>query len=101
MQPWAPSRTLAAKIPISPLWRFDASKLKLDGENVIGLNDQIEASKKAHPSLYDVEKDGKQTQQRGSFRVTTGSTGKAQPTGSDQEDLDRIYANNPFYKKNH
>ena len=74
---------------------LDASKLKLDGENVIGLNDQIEASKK------DVEKDGKQTQQRGSFRVTTGSTGKAQPTGSDQEDLDRIYANNPFYKKNH
>ena len=89
------------KDPDLAFMALDASKLKLDGENVIGLNDQIEASKKAHPSLYDVEKDGKQTQQRGSFRVTTGSTGKAQPTGSDQEDLDRIYANNPFYKKNH
>lgn len=89
------------KDPDLAFMALDASKLKLDGENVIGLNDQIEASKKAHPSLYDVEKDGKQTQQRGSFRVTTGSTGKAQPTGSDHEDLDRIYANNPFYKKNH
>ena len=66
------------KDPDLAFMALDASKLKLDGE-----------------------KDGKQTQQRGSFRVTTGSTGKAQPTGSDQEDLDRIYANNPFYKKNH
>ena len=96
------------KDPDLAFMALDASKLKLDGENVIGLNDQIEASKKAHPSLYDVEKDGKLVRvckkcgaERGSFRVTTGSTGKAQPTGSDQEDLDRIYANNPFYKKNH
>ena len=78
---------------------LDASKLKLDGENVIGLNDQIEAYKKAHPSLYDVKEDENQTQQRGNFRVTTGSTGRTQPRSSDKETLDAIYANNPFYKK--
>lgn len=87
------------KDPDLAFMALDASKLKLDGENVIGLNDQIEASKKAHPSLYDVKEDEKQTQQHGSFRVTTGSNGRTQPRGSDKEVLDAIYANNPFYKK--
>lgn len=87
------------KDPDLAFMALDASKLKLDGENVIGMNDQIEASKKAHPSLYDVEGDEKQTQQHGNLRVTTGSNGRTQPRGSDKETLDAIYANNPFYKK--
>lgn len=93
-------RGAGCKDPALAYGVFDVSKLKLDGETVIGLNDQIEASKKDHPFLYDVEENGKQTQQRGSFRVTTGSNGRTQG-GGDADELDAIYANNPFYKKRH
>lgn len=94
-------RGAGCKDPALAYGVLDVSKLKLDGENIIGLTDQIEASKKAHPFLYDVEEDGKNTQQRGTFRVTTGSSGRAQGGGSDRDALDAIYANNPFYKKKH
>lgn len=94
-------RAAGCKDPALAYSTLDVTKLKLDGENVIGLTDQIEASKKAHPFLYDVEEDGKNTQQRGTFRVTTGSSGRAQGGGSCSDALDAIYANNPFYKKKH
>lgn len=94
-------RAAGCKDPALAYSALDVTKLKLDGENVIGLTDQIEASKKAHPFLYDVEEDGKNTQQRGTFRVTTGSSGRAQGGGSGSDALDAIYANNPFYKKKH
>ena len=93
-------RGAGCKDPALAYGALDVSKLKLDGETVIGLNDQIEASKKDHPFLYDVEENGKQTQQRGAFRVTTGSNGRTQG-GGDADELDAIYANNPFYKKKH
>ena len=94
-------RGAGCKDPALAYGALDVSKLKLDGENIIGLTDQIEASKKAHPFLYDVEEDGKNTQQRGTFRVTTGSSGRAKGGGSGSDELDAIYANNPFYKKKH
>ena len=43
-------KSAGCKDPDLAFMALDASKLKLDGENVIGLNDQIGASKKAHPS---------------------------------------------------
>ncbi len=91
-------RGAGCKDPALAYGALDVSKLKLDGESVIGLADQIEASKKAHPFLYDVEEDD-HTTQRGSLRVTTGSNGRTQ-AGSARGALDAIYANNPFYKKN-
>lgn len=92
-------RGAGCKDPALAYGALDVSKLKLDGESVIGLADQIETSKKAHPFLYDVEEDD-HTTQRGTFRVTTGSSGRAQGGGSARGALDAIYANNPFYKKN-
>lgn len=93
-------KSAGCKDPDLAYMALDASKLKLDGETVIGLNDQIESSKKAHPSLYDVEGGG-HTQQHGGIRVTTGSNGRAQGGSSDEDTLDALYANNPFYRKKH
>lgn len=68
---------------------LDAAKLKLDGDKLLGIDEQIEASKKARPFAYEAA--GSRVQ------VTAGTSPKA-GAGMGSE-LDALYANNPYYKK--
>lgn len=56
-----------AKNPKLARAALDMSVIKLDGDKLLGLNDQLEALKKSDAYLFDVEEGG-----QGGARVTTG-----------------------------
>ena len=56
-----------AKNPKVARAALDMSVIKLDGDKLLGLNDQLEALKKSDAYLFDVEEGG-----QGGARVTTG-----------------------------
>ncbi|MGN0706761.1 MAG: phage scaffolding protein [Faecalibacterium sp.] len=82
-------RTAGCKDPALIYTTLDSSKLKLEGDKLTGIDEQIEASKKARPFAYETG--------TGHVQVTTGSHAKAD-TGAGG-DLDALYANNPYYRK--
>lgn len=71
---------------------LDLERLKVDGDAVLGLTEQIEASRKARPFLYDSGDGG--------VTVTTGTNSRkgGGAAGAVQGYLDDFYKNNPFYK---
>lgn len=82
-------RASGCKDPALIYTTLDASKLKLDGDKVLGLDEQIEASKKARPFAYESA--------AGKVQVTAGTSPKAVMSAGSE--LDALYANNPYYKK--
>lgn len=82
-------RASGCKDPALIYTTLDTSKLKLDGDKLLGIDEQIEASKKARPFAYESS--------AGHVQVTTGSHAKTD-TGAGSE-LDALYANNPYYRK--
>lgn len=69
---------------------LDESKISIDGDNVVGLEDQLSKIKKDNDYLFASD-----TQQPSIEKPSGSKPGASQP----KEYLDSFYANNPFYKK--
>lgn len=69
---------------------LDESKIYLDGDVVVGLDDQLSKIKKDNDYLFEND-----IQHPSIEQPSNGKPGVSQP----KEYLDSFYANNPFYKK--
>lgn len=78
---------------------LDMSKITLDGDNLIGLTDQLTPLKESSPNLFfgtkskDEKDDGKQTQVKGT-KYVKGKESKSQQTEDPLDAMSSIYKNN-------